>query len=77
MDKSIFLRFYPNLPINVRRDVILNSPEIGGPITWEVAYREIQGGSEIGEKILRKLIDLKFIPANEDELKTFTGENKK
>ncbi len=77
MDKSIFLRFYPNLPLNVRRDVILNSPEVGGPITWEVAYQEIQGGSETGEKILRKLIELKFIPTNEDELKTFTGEIKK
>jgi hypothetical protein len=77
MNKSIFLRFYPNLPLNVRRDVVLNSPEFGGPITWEVAYREIQGSSEIGEKILQKLIELKFIPANEDELIIFTGENKK
>jgi len=33
-----------------------------GPITWEVAYREIQVNSELGEEILHKLIELKFIP---------------
>jgi len=77
MDRSIFLRFYPNLPLGVRRDVVLNAPELGGPITWEVAYREIQSGTKIGEQILQKLTELKFIPTTEEELKNFTGGEKK
>jgi len=36
----------------------------GGPITWEVAYREINADTKLGEKILEKLVDLKFIPTD-------------
>lgn len=61
MPRDVFFRFYANLPIGVRREVVLDLPD-HGPITWEVAYREIKANSELGRVILQKLIDLKFIP---------------
>ena len=61
--KDKFFRFYANLPLNIRKDVVLDlGEEKGGPITWEVAYREINGNTTKGEEILQKLIALKFIP---------------
>ena len=64
MGKNTFFKFYANLPLNLRRDVVLDLGEDGGgPITWEVAYREINNNTEKGEEILRKLIELKFIPS--------------
>lgn len=61
--KDKFFRFYANLPLNIRKDVILDlGEEKGGPITWEVAYREINGNTPKGEEILEKLVALKFIP---------------
>ena len=62
MNRDIFFRFYANLPIAVRREVVLNLGE-RGPITWEVAYREIQVDSDLGKEILQKLFDLGFIPS--------------
>lgn len=63
MHRDIFFRFYSNLPLNVRREVVLNLDQ-RGPITWEVAYIEIKADSELGKEILRKLVDLKFLPNN-------------
>ena len=68
MQRDSFFRFYANLPIGIRREVILDLPE-RGPITWEVAYREIKVDSELGKVILQKLIELKFIPLPEDKQK--------
>jgi hypothetical protein len=62
MNKDTFFRFYANLPLPVRKQVVLDLGERGGPITWEVAYREINGDTQLGNEILQKLIDLKFIP---------------
>ncbi|OGM96566.1 hypothetical protein A2333_02515 [Candidatus Wolfebacteria bacterium RIFOXYB2_FULL_49_7] len=61
MHKDAFFRFYANLPLNIRREVILTLKD-RGPITWEVAYLEIQSGSDLGEEILKKLVEFKFIP---------------
>lgn len=63
--KDKFFKFYSNLPLNIRKDVILDlGPIDGGPITWEVAYREIYADTELGIKILKKLIELEFIPTD-------------
>ena len=70
--KDKFFKFYANLPLNLRRDIILDlGQENGGPgpITWEVAYREINGDTELGKTILQKLVELKFIPLDEEENK--------
>jgi len=61
MHRDDFFRFYANLPLNIRREVVLDLKE-RGPITWEVAYLEIKADSDLGKKILQKLIELKFIP---------------
>lgn len=61
--KDKFFKFFANLPLNVRKEVILDlGSDKGGPITWEVAYREINGDTEMGKEILAKLLELKFIP---------------
>lgn len=62
MNKSDFYRHYANLPFVVRKDIILSIDD--EPITWEVAYREIDADTEKGKKILEKLIKLGFIPTN-------------
>jgi predicted transcriptional regulator len=60
--KDQFFRHYANLPINIRKDIILDLKEKGGPITWDVAYREIKADTDLGKEILERLVELKFIP---------------
>jgi hypothetical protein len=61
--KDKFFKFYANLPMNLRKEIVLDlGADQGGPITWEVAYREINADTELGKKILEKLVELKFIP---------------
>ncbi len=64
MHRGDFFKFYANLPIGIRREIVLYLPD-HGPITWEVAYREIKIDSDLGKVILQKLIDLEFIPLEE------------
>ena len=64
MHKDSFFRFYANLPLGVRREVVLDLPE-RGPITWEVTYKEIKENTELGKTILQKLIELEFIPSED------------
>lgn len=65
MHRDSFFRFYANLPIGIRREIVLDLSE-RGPITWEVAYREIKIDSELGKVILQKLIELQFVPVSEN-----------
>lgn len=60
MDRGDFLRVYSNLPISLRKEVILVL-EGKGPITWEVAFIEIENNTKLGEIILKKLTELKII----------------
>ncbi|MEK7501803.1 MAG: hypothetical protein AAB629_02675 [Patescibacteria group bacterium] len=63
ISKDKFFKFYANLPLNIRTEIILDLGEgKGGPITWEVAYREINGNTPKGDEILKKLVALGFIP---------------
>jgi hypothetical protein len=59
-NKDRFLKVYSNLPINLRNEVILVLPDKGA-ITWNVAFLEISNETELGETILKKLIELKII----------------
>lgn len=61
MHRDAFFRFYANLPIGIRREIVLDLGE-RGPITWEVAHREIRLDSELSKEILQKLVELKFVP---------------
>lgn len=60
MDKARFLKVYANLPINLRNEVILVL-ENYGPITWNVAFVEIDNNTQLGKIILEKLINLKIV----------------
>lgn len=55
-----FFKVYANLPLNLRDEIVLVLPD-RGPITWQVAYLEISGGTAVGEKILEKLAQLQMI----------------
>jgi len=66
MHRDAFFRFYANLPIGIRREVVLVLDE-QGPITWEVAYKEIKENTELGKIILQKLVELKFIPVEDKQ----------
>lgn len=60
MNKERFFKIYANLPLNLREEIVLVLLQ-KGPITWNVAYLEINNDTELGKEILQKLIDLKFI----------------
>lgn len=58
--KEKFFKVYANLPINLREEIVLVLPE-RGPITWNVAYLEVNSDTKLGEEILKKLSELKII----------------
>lgn len=60
MNKERFFKTYANLPINLKEEIVLVLPQ-KGPITWNVAYLEINNDTKLGKEILQKLIDLKII----------------
>jgi len=62
-EKAKFLQIYSNLPINERKNVIivLEKDKEKQPISWDVAYIEIDKETELGDKILKKLIKLDLI----------------
>lgn len=54
-----FLKIYANLPLGLRREIILVLDK--EPITWNVAYIEIENNTEKGKIVLKKLEELKII----------------
>lgn len=60
MKKEKFLKVYANLPINLRDDIVLVLKD-KGPLTWNVAYVEINNDTKLGEIIFKKLVQLKII----------------
>ncbi len=63
LGKSRFLKVYSNLPLGLRKEIILVIKEDGKdrPITWNVAFDEIDAETKKGKKILKKLIELELI----------------
>lgn len=63
MDKkdlySRFHKIYSNLPLKLRREVILVINE--EPITWNVVFIEVKNKTEKSKEILKKLDDLEII----------------
>ncbi|OGL65958.1 hypothetical protein A3B21_02155 [Candidatus Uhrbacteria bacterium RIFCSPLOWO2_01_FULL_47_24] len=58
--KDQFFKIYANLPLNLRSEIVLVLSD-RGPITWNVAYTEINNDTKLGELILQKLQELKII----------------
>lgn len=51
----LFFRFYSNLPLDRRDDIIMDLPGFG-KISWNVAYQQIHKKTRPGETILRAII---------------------
>lgn len=67
-DKMRFMKVYQNLPLNERKNTILVLEETKDkdkikkdPISWDIAYIEIDQETKVGETILNKLIKLNLI----------------
>ena len=55
-----FLNIYANLPLGIRQEIILILDN-GQPITWDVAFVEIESKTALSEIILKKLQTLNII----------------
>ncbi|HLD85077.1 MAG TPA: hypothetical protein VI968_00820 [archaeon] len=58
-NKDRFLRAYSNVPLGMRNEIILLVDD--KPITWDVAFIEIENSTGKGKEILKKLIQLELI----------------
>ena len=59
MNLERFMKVYSNLPINLRKEVVIVIDK--EPISWNVARNEIEHNTKLGKKILKKLIPNKKI----------------
>lgn len=59
--KEKFLKIYANIPLNLRDQIILTLGEEAKPITWDVAFFEINNDTDISKGILKKLSKIKLI----------------
>lgn len=55
-----FLKIYANLPLGVRGEIIAVLDD-GKPITWDVAFLEVDNNTEQSKIILEKLEKLELI----------------
>ena len=60
MLRERFLKVYANLPLNIRKEIIIVLDKVG-PISWDIAYLEVQNKTVIGDIILKKLEKLRII----------------
>ncbi|MFH1361590.1 MAG: hypothetical protein ABIH69_02930 [bacterium] len=58
--KEKFLKIYANLPLGIRQEIILVLDN-RGPITWNVAFIEIEADTPLSKIILEKLEKLQII----------------
>ena len=59
-NREKFLKVYTNLPLNLRKETILVLDE-KGPISWEVAYLEVENKTKLGDIIIKKLAEMEII----------------
>jgi hypothetical protein len=59
MDISRFLKVYANLPARLRDQIVIVIDDT--PMTWNAVYLELRGESELGKRILDKLIKMEVI----------------
>jgi len=55
-----FIKIYANLPLKIRDEIIFVTQD-QKPITWNVAYVEIQGNTQLAQEILHNLEQLNII----------------
>lgn len=54
-----FLKTFANLPMGVRKEIILVFNK--EPVTWSVVYLEVNQRTKMGDEMLQRLKELKFI----------------
>ncbi len=59
--KQQFLKVYSSLPLGVRQEIVAVLDAPIGPITWEVAYIEVENDTPLGQEILEKLVNSEII----------------
>ena len=59
-NKEKFLKIYANLPLGIRQEIVLVLDD-GRPITWDVAFVEVESETPLSGQILEKLEKLKII----------------
>ncbi len=57
--KERFLKTFANLPLGVRKEIVLLLN--GEPITWDVAFIEVNNDSEMSTPILENLENMGII----------------
>ncbi len=60
MLRERFLKVYANLPLNIRKEIIVVLDK-AGPISWDIAYLEVENKTKVGEIIMKKLDKLRII----------------
>ena len=58
--KPDFLRVYSNLPIPLRKEIIFID-EKTGPVSWDVAYLEVEKETDLARLILERLTEMKLV----------------
>ena len=58
-EKEQFIKVYSNLPLGVRKEIVLVIDK--QPITWGVAYIEVENDTPLSKNILMKLKELAII----------------
>ncbi|OGY31149.1 MAG: hypothetical protein A3C02_04165 [Candidatus Andersenbacteria bacterium RIFCSPHIGHO2_02_FULL_45_11] len=59
--KGRFLKVYATLPLPVRKEIVAVLDDPIGPISWEVAFIEVDNTTPLSETILQKLEELQII----------------
>ncbi|HTX86749.1 MAG TPA: hypothetical protein VMC41_01620 [Candidatus Nanoarchaeia archaeon] len=59
-NKEKFLQIYANIPLGIRQEIVLVLDD-GKPITWNVAFVEVESDTPLSKVILEKLEKLKII----------------
>jgi hypothetical protein len=57
--KERFLKTFANLPLGVRKEIVLILN--GKPISWDVAFIEVDSNTKTGTTILKKLEKFRII----------------
>ena len=59
--KQRFLQVYATLPLGVRKEIVAVLDDPIGPVTWEVAFIEVENETPLGLEILERLIRMEII----------------
>lgn len=59
--KQRFLQVYSSVPLGVRKEIVAVLDDPIGPISWEVAFIEIENDSPVGQEILERLARMEII----------------